>query len=923
MLIRLPRRIVARVCIPFRLGALFLLAALFPACTRSEPGPGGDGHDAGAGALSCTPATLDFGLVVAGRAQVRPLRCVARGGPVVVGAALLEGPSATHFSASVPAGGLAFAPLEPAELLLAFSARGEGDAGARLTLLDADGTALSTHELLGTAVAHALALSPDAGCEPGLDFGSVPLGASATRPLVLENRAQQAILLTSLDVTPAGAFEFTAPVALPHSLPPGASLGARIELRPLAAGDQVATLTIGSDDPGGPQHVCVRGYGGGARLTCNAASLDLGELLPGETASASFDCVNDGPADPASDRDRLELLSLTTTSAEYTAVVRDAAPSLRYEAGARFTVDVRYTPVDAGRDEASLVLTSDASFAPEHRTTLTGSARPLPPCQLALRPAALDFGLVAPGASRTLELGVVNLLDTACRLTELRLGEASDASFTLPEGAIAERWLPGFAEWRVPVAFAPQAEGAALQGELLFSTSDPTLPRARVELRGASDVDCLRFEPESVEFGSQLPDCSTADREVRIVNVCADALDVTGIELHPGPSAEFLLHGAPQLPLTLAPGLSSTFLVAYRPEEAGVDLGFVSVHTAQAPEPSLVRLFGRGANDASTSETFLQRATRRTDLLFVIDNSGSLSEEQAQLGAGLPALLRGLASGGPEVDFHLGVTTTGLAPAGDCPGGASGGEDGRLFPVDGSHPRILGPGTPDLDAAWAHLTTVGICASQEFGLEAARRALSSPVIDRADDPRHPEPADGNLGLLREDALLTVVFVSDEDDQSAGTTLEYAEFLRGAKGDWGADRVVASAIVGDRSIGCATAEAGTRYLEVVDRTAGVAASFCAADWGPALEAIGARSADDAGLQRRFCLVNAPADLDGDGVIEPDLEVAVARDGGAVPATDPSGVVRWRFDGAARCVEFAPAHTPEPGAEVVVRYRNVCL
>lgn len=908
---------------PSLIGSLLVLALLAPACTRSEPGPVAERPDAVAGRLSCTPAALDFGTLVAGRTRSLPLRCVATGGPVVLGGARSSGPAGAAFFAAVPSGGLVLAPGEPAELPLTFSAGEVGEAEARLTLLDADGALLSTHELHATVVSHALALSPDAGCAPGLDLGVVALGARGTRSMVLENRSQEPIRLTSLAATPGSTFQLSAPVALPHSLPAGASLDVRVDFDPVSAGEQAATLTVGSDDPGGPQQLCVRGYGGGARLTCSPASLDLGEHLLGETATASFDCVNDGPADPASDLDQLQLLSLTTTSAEYTALVRDAAPSLRYEAGARFTIDVRYTPVDAGRDDASVILTSDAPFTPEHRTTLSAIARPLPPCQLELRPPALRFGLVPRGASRTLELGVVNLLETACRITELRLGETSDASFSLPGGPVAERWLPGFAEWRVPVALAPQADGAALQGELLFSSSDPTLPRARVELRGASDVDCLRFEPESVEFGSQRPHCSTSDRAVTVVNVCASAVDLTSIELNPGPSAEFLLPGSPQLPATLLPGLSVTFPVAYRPDGAGVDLGFVAVHTAQVPEPSLVRLTGRGANDASTTESFVQQPLRRADVLFVIDNSGSLSEEQAHLAAGLPALLRGFASGGRAVDFQLGVTTTGLDPAGDCPGGALGGEDGRLFPVDGSRKRILRGTTPDLEAAWAYLTNVGICASQEFGLEAARRALSSPVIDHADDPRHPEPADGNLGLLREDALLSVVFVSDEDDQSAGTAPGYAEFLLGVKGDWGPDRFVASAIVGDRTIGCANAEAGDRYLEVVDRTAGVAASFCAADWGPALEEIGARSAADAGLQRRFCLVNPPADLDGDGVIEADLEVAVERDGVPLPAIDPSGVARWRYDGVGDCVEFAAAWTPEPGAEVVILYRNVCL
>ena len=231
-------------------------------------------------------------------------------------------------------------------------------------------------------------------------------------------------------------------------------------------------------------------------------------------------------------------------------------------------------------------------------------------------------------------------------------------------------------------------------------------------------------------------------------------------------------------------------------------------------------------------DVFERASSPAVDVLFVIDNSGSMMEEQAMLAGGFVAFLAAITGW----DFHVAVTTTGVGGAVGCAGGADGGEAGRLFPVDGSRPRIITPATAGAAAVFASNVRVGLCHWWEQGLEGAYLALTPPLVDSADDPTTPAVNDGNLGFLRSEARLSVIYVSDEDDYSTRTVQVYADQLRALK-PGRPDRLSAAAIVNTGS--CAvSSSAGRRYMDLVQDLGGVVADICAPDWGAVLANIAA-------------------------------------------------------------------------------------
>jgi hypothetical protein len=169
-------------------------------------------------------------------------------------------------------------------------------------------------------------------------------------------------------------------------------------------------------------------------------------------------------------------------------------------------------------------------------------------------------------------------------------------------------------------------------------------------------------------------------------------------------------------------------------------------------------------------------ASVATDILFVVDNSNSMSQEQGKVVAQLSAFLDSLANAPVENDFQVGVVSTSVTMyANDCRGGASTVEaaeqSGRLQlgkDLDGvvrseSQRKLLRFNDPDLLEQFGLLIGQGTAGlGQEMGLEAMRLALTEPLASTALDAM----PGGNAGFLRPNSRLLVVIVTDEDDCSA-------------------------------------------------------------------------------------------------------------------------------------------------------------
>jgi len=191
---------------------------------------------------------------------------------------------------------------------------------------------------------------------------------------------------------------------------------------------------------------------------------------------------------------------------------------------------------------------------------------------------------------------------------------------------------------------------------------------------------------------------------------------------------------------------------------------------------------GTGSDADPTVDASTEKAERRVDILFVIDDGPSMTDKRTTLLNNYPNfinVLEAMQGGLPNV--HIGVITPDLGVrgsldsspgmdfggtgAGACKSTGKRGElrmtsaiTGRYIidveQLDGTRLRNY---TGTLAAAFSGLADVGVqgCGFEQ-PLEAAKLALSPTTV-------------ANTGFLRDDAKLVIIFIDDEDDCSIAHT----------------------------------------------------------------------------------------------------------------------------------------------------------
>lgn len=165
---------------------------------------------------------------------------------------------------------------------------------------------------------------------------------------------------------------------------------------------------------------------------------------------------------------------------------------------------------------------------------------------------------------------------------------------------------------------------------------------------------------------------------------------------------------------------------------------------------------------------------KKIDFLFVIDNSNSMSDEQQSLVSAFPEFIDAINSTLPDAtDLHIGVTRTDIHgfdnsptpdPSNPCPY-VMGGLISSSTPFDektGTGPSCGFASGENYMTQGANLATEFACAAAvgtkgntgERQAEATLAALSGPNV---------APGGCSDGFLRDDALLVVTVISDEDD----------------------------------------------------------------------------------------------------------------------------------------------------------------
>lgn len=285
-------------------------------------------------------------------------------------------------------------------------------------------------------------------------------------------------------------------------------------------------------------------------------------------------------------------------------------------------------------------------------------------------------------------------------------------------------------------------------------------------------------------------------------------------------------------------------------------------------------------------EEFQQKIDESTlDLLVVVDNSGSMSQEQANLSTKLNPLLKHIA----DSNWQIAVTTTD--------------ENDDCLRPDG----LIKKGEVDTSLRFEEAIRAGTSGdASEFGLLQAVRALSmQPPYTRIAPCSNPTP------WVRPDSAVAILVVSDEDNCSQAGLLsdcpgeehrnpsfltDYLSSIRQV----GVNARVYGLIWQPGQLCAGAGNIGYTYDTVIQATGGTSGSICENDYTQTLEAI---SKDiSVILESRFKLKT-----DADPT---SLEVYVDGQIAEIEYKVFGDVVSFR-------------NPPPPGSSVVIKYRPISI
>ncbi|RME28059.1 MAG: VWA domain-containing protein [Deltaproteobacteria bacterium] len=497
---------------------------------------------------------------------------------------------------------------------------------------------------------------------------------------------------------------------------------------------------------------------------------------------------------------------------------------------------------------------SDHSF-----TAAGGDGDPSAPA-IEVSPTFVDFGTLGQDDEpivRSFTITSVGGIDLVVDGIEM-MGDAgsftilSDPThFTLPPGASQD----------IEVAFSPL--GAYQQmGQSVITSNDPDTPQALVELTGEGAVPELLIQPDPVDFGETWVGCDD-ELDVYLSNVGTDDLVITDLHYEGDDAGVFSEIQGLSLPLTLAPGEEAQVRLDFAPIDAIAYSGSLVVESNEPAGVREGRIVGDGAYAGEYTDIWEIPVDPPSDIMFLVDQSCSMGDDQARLANNFSTFISSL--DGYTTDWQIMVVND---------------DDGC------SNSGILKRTTSGYQSIFQSAVKEGGGDYTE-----ALLTVGTHAVEKTD------PGECNTTFLREDAMLHMIFVSDEPEQSPGSWSSYLDQIIAKKGS--AANVRMSAIAGP--VGTSScADPGTGYADVVNATGGVFLDICS-NW-----------ATSANL----------ADLAEASVFQDTYELSREPivDTITVKVNDSNRANGWSYDATINAVVFS-GNIPGEGDRVEVSYAGV--
>ena len=805
-------------------------------------------------------------------------------------------------------------------------------------------------------------------------FPTTTVGQKATGQIKITSCGTKDLVLSGIDLmnNAEGDFGYDGVGQnLPLTLAPGQFVNANVSYQPKSCAESdsadVARLKITSNDPslsGGVGYVTLNGDCQTApecKIQLDPNFLDFGNVLQNATKESSFSVLNIGNAEC----DIVSIGGLSNAKFAITKVVEEnktgqqtniSSPyAFKIPPGEKGIVTIKFT---ADNNLGTYTDTATVNYGSGNaKINMKATVIQKGVCQFTVTPSSsLNFGNVAKGACSTKSILMENKGADVCTINTVKKGSMTGPWFSLVKNYNGTKVDIGNFT-KIESKCCPTGTGSAPNSmgvpdmfgtyNYLYINTDAANQPTSCQMEGAGwciKLQCtgvnsrLDVLPNPIDFGIVTYGCNSQEIVVKLYNNGTAQLTV-GPDISATPSPPFIITSKPASQTTIQPNTSIVIKLKYRPSiQQGVETGKLRIQT-DAPNANNgyveVPLKGEATPDKYVTDTFKQSDKPIVDVLWCVDNSGSMGDEQSMLAGNFSkfssyATVKDPVTGEYKIDFNIGVITSEINDPEKINGVMN--YPGVLYAKSG-YPKIIAnyppaaprdpafdPVTTDFNKAFAANATVGTCCSdeQEACLEAAKMALSDPIIN---DPQ------GNKGFLRNSntkfSKLALIMMSDEDDQSPASVDYYVDFFKQIKGVRNTDLLSANIICGlDRhgtiqnppnASDCGDtangngAYAAQRYLDFWKKVGnGRAYSICDTTWGDRLNELGI----DVWTAQVEYYLSRPADPN---------TIQVTVNGNPVNKDPVNG---YQYDPDHNSIYFGANAVPPKGATIVVKYEAQC-
>lgn len=494
--------------------------------------------------------------------------------------------------------------------------------------------------------------------------------------------------------------------------------------------------------------------------------------------------------------------------------------------------------------------------------------------ELVVYPEVIDFGHLQSGLESGLAtFAVINAGDEELIISQPEL-IAGNYRFSLDEDLEENYTIAPGETQEFNVYYAPQtfeSNGALIR----FVTNDEDESEYELPVTGFGDAPVMSVYPEEFDYGQISIGCDNEER-ITIRNDGNLALTISTVTQMVTQPVDIIMEmgSLPAPPWELEPGQEVDFLVSYVPSDISYDESVIRIEGNDPilPEVEVIQ-YGTGDVEHWYTQTHIQEEIPILDVMFVIDNSGSMYAFQVELANQISDFMNIFISSGS--DFHLSFITT---------------DSGQFVPFDGV--SWISNTFPD-PVLWAEgvIGNIGVGGSGiEMGIKYALEALQG---------------DGAPGTeyWRDNATMVVIYVSDERDFSTGTWTSYTNFFDNIKSN--TNLMKHFAVIGDHPAGCNYSwgsgyrpiEFGSGYYDMTQRYGGDWYSICAADWGQQMQDL----ANTVTTRKSF-------ELEEPDPIEMTISVYV----------NGQLVTGWTYDSSSNSIIFNDDAIPTPNQTITIDY-----